>query len=78
MIFQHLEAVKGSIEAKKLFVVDIAKEANKFKKKKLVQMLEDWRTNLKLAPVRTPPSLGIAGEVNSHGGIKKKLPSGKR
>ena len=78
VIFQHLEAVRGSNEVKKLFVVDITKEANKFKKKKLVQLLEDWRTNLKLAPVKAPPSLGTVGEMNSHGGLKKKLPSGKR
>ena len=77
-----MEAVRGSNEVKKLFVVDITKEANKFKKKKLVQMLEDWRTNLKLAPPKAPPTLGMDGDVamNSHGGgtHKKKQPSAKR
>ena len=82
MIFQHLEAVRGSNEVKKLFVVDITKEANKFKKKKLVQMLEDWRTNLKLATPKAPPTLSMDGDVamNSHGSVthKKKQSSSKR
>ena len=74
IIFQHLEAVRGSNEIKKLFVVDITKEASKFKKKRLVQLLEEWRTNLKLAPVKAPPSLSVGAEMN-HVGMKKKLPS---
>jgi hypothetical protein len=53
--------------------VDIIKEATKFKKKKLVQTLEEWRTSLKMAPVKAPPSLGAGGEMNSHGGLKKNL-----
>ena len=52
--------------------MDITKEATKFKKKRLVQMLEEWRTNLKVAPVKAPPSLGAGGEVNSHSGLKLK------
>lgn len=78
IIFQHLESVRGSNEVKKLFVTDITKEATKFKKKKLVQLLEEWRTNLKVAPSvkAPPPSLGAGGEMmNSHGGLKKKPPS---
>jgi hypothetical protein len=75
VIFQHLESVRGSNEVRKLFVVDIIKEATKFKKKKLVQTLEEWRTSLKMAPVKAPPSLGAGGEMNSHGGLKKKPPS---
>ena len=38
-------------------------------------MLEEWRTNLKVAPIKAPPGLGAVGEMNSHGGLKKKPPS---
>lgn len=49
VIFQTLENVQGSVEAKKLFVRDIIKEAERFRKKQLIQYLEDWLG--KLGPV---------------------------
>ena len=61
-IFQHLENVRGSMETKDAFACDIIKEAGKFKKKKLVQELEEWRTNLKS---------GLLSHLNNR---KNKLP----
>ena len=46
VIFQSLESVQGTLEAKKLFVKDIIKEAQRFRKKQLMQSLEDWLTKL--------------------------------
>lgn len=48
-IFQSLENVQGSVEAKKSFAKDIIKEAERFRKKQLIQHLEDWVT--KLSPI---------------------------
>lgn len=42
-IFQHLEEVRGSQETRDLFVCEVIREAGKFKRKKLVQELEEWR-----------------------------------
>lgn len=49
-IFQHLEAVRGSVEIRRGFVRDVMKEAGKFKRKQLIQQLEDW--GAKLTPLK--------------------------
>lgn len=46
-IFHHLEEVRGSSEIKESFVCEVIKEAGKFKRKKLVSELEEWRTALR-------------------------------
>ncbi len=46
-LFQHLENIRGTLETRETFVGDIIKEAGRFKRKKLVQQLEEWKTNLK-------------------------------
>ena len=46
-IFQHLEEVVGSADTRDSFVCEVIKEAGKFKRKKLVQELEAWRTSLR-------------------------------
>lgn len=56
-IFQHLEALRGSVEVRKGFVRDIVKEAGKFKRKQLIQQLEEWGarlTSLKPAGTHVP------------------------
>eukprot|EP00731_Ephydatia_muelleri_P030070 Em0021g593a len=45
-LFQHLENVKGSVEERKKLVEHVVKEATKFKKKQLVEQLEEWSNNL--------------------------------
>ena len=45
-IFQSLENIQGSLEAKRLFVKEIIKEAERFRKKQLIQYLEEWMTRL--------------------------------
>ena len=47
VIFQHLDNVKGSISIRKNFVMDIVKEAKRFKKKPLIEKLEEWADQLK-------------------------------
>ncbi len=37
----------GTLETRETFVGDIIKEAQRFKHRKLVQQLEEWKTNLK-------------------------------
>jgi len=51
-----LENVRGSIETRDSFVGDIIKEAGKFKRKKLVQQLEGWRTSLKSGIISSHPN----------------------
>ena len=41
-LFQYLEGVKGSVEVRRGFVQDVIKEATKFKRKPLIQQLEEW------------------------------------
>ena len=51
-----MEEVVGSADSRESFVSDVIKEAGKFKRKKLVQELEVWRTSLRhcrTAPNRT-------------------------
>lgn len=59
MIFQHLDNVKGSITIRKNFVMDIVKEAKRFKKKPLIEKLEEWAEQLESkklsSPSPTPP-----------------------
>ena len=45
-LFQHLDSVKGSVEERKKMVEHIVKEATKFKKKQLIEQLEEWSNNL--------------------------------
>ena len=45
-IFQHLEEIRGSPDIRDAFVSDVIKEAGKFKRKKLVHELEEWRRSL--------------------------------
>ena len=46
MLFQLLELVKGSVEVRRAFVQDIVSEATKFKRKPLIQRLEEWGARL--------------------------------
>lgn len=46
VIFQNLENIQGSFETKKTFVQDVIKEAERFRKKPLIQFLEEWLTKL--------------------------------
>ena len=49
-IFQHLEAVRGSVDIRRGFVREVVKEAGKFKRKQLIQQLEEW--GAKLTPLK--------------------------
>lgn len=67
-IFHNLENVQGSVEAKKSFAKDIIKEAEKFRKKQLIQYLEDWVTKLNSAGSNnTKVDIGrsVSGKNNS-------------
>lgn len=55
-IFQHLDEVVGSADTRDSFVCEVIKEAGKFKRKKLVQELEVWRTSLKNSKTATTPA----------------------
>ena len=46
VIFQNLENIQGSFETKQTFVKDVIKEAERLRKKPLIQCLEDWLTKL--------------------------------
>ena len=50
VIFQHLEAVRGSVDIRRGFVREVVKEAGKFKRKQLIQQLEEW--GAKLTPLK--------------------------
>ena len=50
-IFQHMENVQGPLDVRKVFVLEIIKEAERFRKKPLVQALEEWMARLG-APVQ--------------------------
>ena len=54
MIFQHLDNVKGSITIRKNFVMDIVKEAKRFKKKPLIEKLEEWAEQLESKKLSSP------------------------
>ena len=45
-LFQYLEGVKGSVEVRRGFVQEVIREATKFKRKPLVQQLEEWADRL--------------------------------
>ncbi len=45
-IFQCLDNVQGTLEGKRLFVKEIIKEAERFRKKQLIQYLEEWMAKL--------------------------------
>lgn len=45
-LFHHLNSVQGSVELKCAFVKDVIHEAGRFKKKVLIQMLEQFQTSL--------------------------------
>ena len=45
-LFQYLEGVKGSVEVRRGFVQDVIREATKFKRKPLIQQLEEWAERL--------------------------------
>ena len=45
-LFQHLEGVKGSVEVRRGFVQEVIREATKFKRKPLIQQLEEWAERL--------------------------------
>ncbi len=47
VIFGHLEGVRGTVELKEAFVAEVIKEAKKFKKWRLIELLEDWSNSLK-------------------------------
>ncbi len=53
VIFGHLEGVRGTVELREAFVAEIVKEAKKFKKWKLVELLEDWSNSLKTTVSKT-------------------------
>lgn len=46
VLFQHLDSVKGTVEERKKLVEHVVKEATKFKKKQLIEQLEEWSNNL--------------------------------
>ena len=50
-IFQLMENVQGPLDVRKMFVLEIIKEAERFRKKPLVQALEEWMSRLG-APVQ--------------------------
>ena len=54
VIFQHLDNVKGSITIRKNFVMDIVKEAKRFKKKPLIEKLEEWAEQLESKKLSSP------------------------
>ena len=54
VIFQHLDSVKGSITIRKNFVMDIVKEAKRFKKKPLIEKLEEWAEQLESKKLSSP------------------------
>ena len=41
-ILKHIKNVRGSVEVKRVFVQDIMKEAKRWKKKGLLEQLEEW------------------------------------
>ena len=41
-----MESVQGSVDAKRSFVKEIIREAERFRKKQLIQYLEDWMSKL--------------------------------
>ena len=41
-ILKHIKNIKGSVEVKRVFVQDIMKEAKRWKKKGLLEQLEEW------------------------------------
>jgi hypothetical protein len=45
-LFQYLEGVKGSVEIRRCFVQEVIREATKFKRKPLIQQLEEWADRL--------------------------------
>ena len=63
-LFQLLELVKGSVEVRRAFVQDIVSEATKFKRKPLIQRLEEWGARL--------------GSLGKGAGRGKAAPSQKR
>lgn len=53
IIFGHLEGVRGTVELRESFAGEVIKEAKKFKKWKLVELLEDWSNSLKTSIGKT-------------------------
>ena len=41
-ILRHIKNIKGSAEVKRVFVQDIMKEGKRWKKKGLLEQLEEW------------------------------------
>lgn len=70
-IFQHLEAVRGSVEIRRGFVRDVMKEAGKFKRKQLIQQLEEW--GAKLTPLKP-----VGGTHGGHTHNKTKIAPQRR
>ncbi len=57
VILGHLDGVRGTIELREAFVMEVIKEATKFKKWKLVEQLEEWNNSLKTTgPVKNDSS----------------------
>ena len=68
VIFQHLDNVKGSITIRKNFVMDIVKEAKRFKKKPLIEKLEEWAEQLESKKLSSPsltPSANKKKDANN-------------
>ena len=71
--------MRGSIEVRKAFVTDVIREATKFKKKKLVQQLEEWQANLIRLKVASTSGPGDSRDLlNSTSLGKPKYPPLKR
>ena len=70
VLFQLLEGVKGSVEVRRAFVQDIVAEATKFKRKPLIQQLEEWGAKL--------GSLKAVSMEGKGAGRGKAAPSQKR
>ena len=62
-----MEAVRGSVDARRAFVQDVVREARKFKKTKLISQLSDWEEKLALG---RPPDHHHHHENTSPGNSK--------
>ena len=64
-VLQHVNNLKGSVDERKAFVMDIMKEARRWKKKALIEQLQDWmeKTSTKVASVDARK--GISNSVST-------------
>lgn len=74
-IFQHLDNIQGTADTKRAFINDVIKEAERFRKKQLIQLLEDW--TLKLSTTKTGSS-DKSRSGTTTASIKTKLSSTNR